>query len=93
MVEIIEAQARYVAQAVGLLRARGAAVLEVLPEVEDAYARWLDERAAGAVWSTGCRSWYLDARGRNVALWPGTVRAFRARLAALRPADFALTRS
>ena len=27
---------------------------------------------AGTVWSRGgCRSWYIDATGRNSAIWPG----------------------
>jgi cyclohexanone monooxygenase len=30
------------------------------------------------VWHTGgCRSWYLDAHGRNVTLWPRTTYTFR----------------
>jgi cyclohexanone monooxygenase len=30
------------------------------------------------VWNTGgCRSWYLDAHGRNVTLWPRTTYKFR----------------
>ena len=30
------------------------------------------------VWSSGgCSSWYLDAHGRNVTLWPRTTYTFR----------------
>jgi cyclohexanone monooxygenase len=30
------------------------------------------------VWSAGgCSSWYLDAHGRNVTLWPRTTFTFR----------------
>ena len=37
------------------------------------------QRAMGrTVWTTGgCASWYLDARGRNTTLWPGTTWRFR----------------
>ena len=33
---------------------------------------------SASVWMTGgCRSWYLDARGRNTTLWPGFSFTFR----------------
>jgi hypothetical protein len=33
---------------------------------------------ARTVWNTGgCRSWYLDGRGNNTVLWPGTTAHFR----------------
>lgn len=35
-----------------------------------------------AVWNAGgCASWYLDAQGRNVTLWPGSTLGFRRKLA------------
>jgi hypothetical protein len=32
---------------------------------------------AGTVWSSGCSSWYIDARGKNTSLWPGFTFVFR----------------
>jgi cation diffusion facilitator CzcD-associated flavoprotein CzcO len=90
VVLMFEAQARWIRDAVRLLRERGLATIEVRPEVQAAYAAWLDRRLRGTVWSTGCKSWYLDPRGRNTALWPGSATSFRARLARLRPEDFHL---
>ena len=41
------------------------------------------------VWSRGgCSSWYLDAHGRNVTLWPRTTFAFRRLLAHFDPAAY-----
>jgi len=38
----------------------------------------------------GCRNWYVDERsGRLTLLWPGTVDAFRARLARADGSEFA----
>jgi hypothetical protein len=37
-------------------------------------------------------SWYLDATGRNSALWPGTVRAYQRRVRNFDPRDYAVTR-
>ena len=46
--------------------------------------------AASTPWMTGgCRNWYVDERsGRLTLLWPGTVDAFRARLARADGAEF-----
>jgi hypothetical protein len=47
----------------------------------------------GSVWTSGgCRSWYLDATGRNSAIWPGSTISFRRRLRALKAADYQLIR-
>jgi hypothetical protein len=35
----------------------------------------------GTVWSTGCKSWYLDDTGRNATLWPDWTFRFRRRAA------------
>jgi cation diffusion facilitator CzcD-associated flavoprotein CzcO len=93
MVVMIEGQARWAARAIRLLRERGLASLEVRPEAEAAHHRWIERRARGAVWATGCRSWYLDAHGRNTTLWPASATAFRARTARLRADDLVLRAS
>jgi cation diffusion facilitator CzcD-associated flavoprotein CzcO len=90
MVVMIEGQARWVSRAVRLLRDRALASVEPTPEAERAYADRVRRRNAGAVWSTGCRSWYLDEQGRNTTLWPGTAAAFRLRTARLRLRDLRL---
>ncbi len=88
LVVMIEAQARYIREAVRVLRDRGgAASIAPRPEAQAAYNAWLRERTASAVWSSGCRSWYLDARGRNTTLWPGSTVGFRARTGRLRAED------
>jgi len=56
----------------------------------DAMARFDAERRAAArntIWSTGCKSWYLDETGLPTA-WPFTFDRFRAEMAAPRPADY-----
>lgn len=90
MIVMIEGQARYVREAICLLRDRGLASLEPRHAVQAAYNDWLTRRHARTVWSSGCASWYLDPRGKNTTLWPGFATAFRARTARLHPGDFAL---
>ena len=41
------------------------------PEAARGFGAWLDRRMQRTVWLSGCRSWYLDATGRNTTLWPG----------------------
>lgn len=77
---MIEEQATYVAR---VLDARAGRVLRVDPAAERAYTDEIAAAAASTRWITGgCRNWYVDERsGRLTLLWPGTVEAFRARIA------------
>ena len=53
-------------------------------------SRRIDRRMAGTVWPPGgCRSWYLDATGRNSALWPGYTWAYWLRTRRFDPAPTA----
>ncbi|MET7302732.1 NAD(P)/FAD-dependent oxidoreductase [Embleya sp. NPDC005575] len=79
MTVVIEAQVRYAVDAIRQMHDQGIADVEVLPEAQDAYNEWLDERMSRTVWTTGgCTSWYVDERnGRVTALWPGSLTRFR----------------
>lgn len=71
---MIEAQIRYVTGAVAHARAHGAASIEVRSAAQAAYDNHLRQKMRRTVWMTGgCRSWYLDHRGRNITLWPGLI--------------------
>lgn len=85
----LEAQAAYVRQALALVRDRGAAAIDVRPEVEAASDREVQQRFAGTAW-TRCESWYRDEAGRIVANWPGYVHEYEQRTAVLDPAEFTL---
>ena len=78
MVFMIESQVRYISEALRTMRTRNAATVEVRPETLRRYNDALQARIGKAVWNTGgCQSWYLDANGRNVTLWPGATWQFR----------------
>jgi cyclohexanone monooxygenase len=78
MVFMIEAQVAYLVDAWRQMRSRGLASVEPTAAAESAWNADLQRRMRRTVWSTGgCRSWYLDAHGRNVALWPRTTYKFR----------------
>ncbi len=81
LIEVAELQMNYVLQLVELLRS--ARCREISPS-EDAAARFEAARVLATkntVWTTGCKSWYLDDRGVP-ASWPWTLARFRAEMAA-----------
>ena len=77
MIYMIEANVRYVVDALLRRRAAGLRALEVRPAACRAYNAQLQRRLAGTVWATGCRSWYLSSSGKNCALWPGFTFQYR----------------
>ena len=78
MVYMIESQVAYLVDAWHRMRRHGLASVEPTAAAEAAWNADLQRRMRRTVWSTGgCRSWYLDAHGRNVALWPRTTYTFR----------------
>jgi cation diffusion facilitator CzcD-associated flavoprotein CzcO len=86
---MIEAQIRYVAGAIGHVRNQGAVRVEVRPGAQAAYDRTLQRKLRGTVWVTGgCRSWYLDDEGRNVALWPDFTWAYAWQTRRFDPASY-----
>jgi cation diffusion facilitator CzcD-associated flavoprotein CzcO len=71
IVFMIEAQVRYVLGALKTMDEHGLAAIEVKPEVHASFQDEVQRRMPGSVWTDGgCRSWYLDANGRNTTLWP-----------------------
>ncbi len=88
IVYMIEAQIRYVVQALDLIAADGVA-LEPHAAVQRAYSDSLQETLADSVWVRGgCTSFYLDASGRNSTLWPHRAARFRRTLRRFDPADY-----
>ena len=81
VVHVAESQMRYVLQWLDARdRAGPVAALDVRPQVQDAYNAGLQARLGGMVWASGCRSWYLDRRGRNAVIYPELSHRYRRRL-------------
>jgi cation diffusion facilitator CzcD-associated flavoprotein CzcO len=76
LIEVAELQMKYIVQLLELLRSGGIRALSPSAGVSDAFERERTEAAKGAIWSTGCKSWYLDDRGVP-ASWPWTFTRFR----------------
>lgn len=91
LVVMMEAQIRYLVDALRTMDERGAGAVEVRETVARAWNDELQARAARTVWvSGGCASWYLDARGRNTTLWPDQTYRFVARTRRFDPGAYDL---
>ena len=85
MVYMIESQVNYVIDALLRMRDDGVDTVEVKRETVQAYNDRLDEMHEGTVWTTGCKSWYLDDTGRNATIWPDWTFRFRHRTRSFDP--------
>jgi cation diffusion facilitator CzcD-associated flavoprotein CzcO len=90
IVYMIESQVHYVMEALKAMRERNAAFVDVRPEAQAQFNDKLQAQLDGAVWSSGCASWYLDASGKNRTLWPGFTFKFREATDEFRADDYEL---
>ena len=89
VVIMIEAQIRYVAEAIAAVDKRGAQALAPTREAQDRDNAELQQRLARSVWNTGgCRSWYLDEHGVNRTLWSGMTWEYWRHMRKLRPSEY-----
>jgi cation diffusion facilitator CzcD-associated flavoprotein CzcO len=79
MVFMIESQVKYIMDCLRTVRRRNLQTVEVRPEIQAAFNTEIQKRMQGTVWTSGCASWYLDARGHNTTIWPGFTFEFRRR--------------
>ncbi|WP_051293680.1 flavin-containing monooxygenase [Pseudoduganella violaceinigra] len=77
MIYMIESGVRYAVDGVRRVLRGGLHSLEVRPQVQAAYNQELQRKLKRTVWHTGCNSWYLDSRGRNLVIWPGFTFHYR----------------
>jgi len=76
LVFMIEAQAHYILQCLRELEARRADWLDVDADEQARFNARVQKALAGTVWNSGCRSWYQQDDGRNVAIWPWSTWRF-----------------
>lgn len=91
IVYMIEAQLDFLLAGLESLRQRGAAALEVHEDAAREFTGEMQRRLRETIWSSGCSSFYLDARGQNVALWPGFATTYRQRTRRFEPERYAFT--
>lgn len=91
VIYMIERQIEHLVRALRHMRERGVTTIEPRPEAQAAFVAAVDHGMGGTVWTAGgCKSWYLDAAGRNSTLWPGYTWQFARRLRRFDPAEYLL---
>ncbi|MGH2497147.1 MAG: flavin-containing monooxygenase, partial [Ktedonobacteraceae bacterium] len=90
MVYMIESQVKYILDCLRTMSRRNLQTVEVRPEIQEAFNTEVQRRMQSTVWTSGCASWYLDARGRNTTLWPGFTFDFRRRTRHFDPRHYRL---
>jgi cation diffusion facilitator CzcD-associated flavoprotein CzcO len=83
LIEIAEIQFRYISKLIELFRSGHAREINVTADATERLEAERVEAAKTTIWSSGCRSWYLDDRGVP-ATWPWTFERFRAEMDAPR---------
>jgi cation diffusion facilitator CzcD-associated flavoprotein CzcO len=88
---LIEAQLRYIVDALKTMRNRGMGTAEVRREVQDAFNERVQAALAGTVWNAGgCQSYYLDRNGTNSTIYPWTTIDLRRRTARFDASEYVL---
>jgi cation diffusion facilitator CzcD-associated flavoprotein CzcO len=85
---MIECQVEHMLQVLEEAGRRGATSAAPRPEAQARFQAEVRRRFPNTVWATGCRSWYLDEGGGNLALWPGSTAEYWWRTRRVDPQDF-----
>ncbi|MEA2433529.1 MAG: hypothetical protein QOG54_986 [Actinomycetota bacterium] len=93
LVVMIEAQIRYIVDALKTMSRLDLASVEVLPSSLEAFNDELQAKMQDTVWTMGgCVSWYLDEHGRNPTLWPDFTWRFKRATRQFDPVAYRLTK-
>ena len=93
MIFMMESQYNYIVDTLKTMTARNLAAVEVRGAAVSTFNEEMQRKLGRTVWSTGCSSWYLDARGRNTTLWPDFTWQYRRRTRHFDADRYVLTRS
>jgi cation diffusion facilitator CzcD-associated flavoprotein CzcO len=93
MIYMMESQYDHILAAVRRLSDPEVAYVDVTEQALERFIGEVNRRNDGLVWSSGCRSWYLDDDGYNFALWPGWTFEYRRRVRDLDEADYRVVRT
>ncbi|WP_295680702.1 NAD(P)/FAD-dependent oxidoreductase [uncultured Nevskia sp.] len=77
MVFMIESQVAYVMDALRTMRKQKLRAVDVKPDAQVTFNESIQGQLSKTVWTSGCKSWYVDANGKNTTLWPGFTFIYR----------------
>jgi cation diffusion facilitator CzcD-associated flavoprotein CzcO len=90
MVYMIESQLNYILDYLRRMDRRNLVAVDLRPEIQEAFDTEMQTRMHNTVWTSGCKSWYLDANGHNTTLWPGFTFEYRHRTRHFDPHNYTL---
>lgn len=89
---LAEAQLDYIVDGLQKIKAGNISKLNIKPEVLKAHNDKVQKHLKTTVFNAGgCKSYYLDANGRNFAAWPWSLKQLKARLKQLNLDDYQVT--
>lgn len=78
VLHIMESQMNYIVQYIAHLKKNSpTAFLDIKSDVQAMYNQAIQVLFEGTVWNSGCKSWYMNTRGKNTTLYPRLTRQFR----------------
>ncbi len=89
LIDVSEVQTNYVMQCIALLREGKASALAPSAEATRVFHESVLGAMADTVWTTGCKSWYLDEDGVPIT-WPWSAKRFHKEMRTLKISDFDL---
>jgi cation diffusion facilitator CzcD-associated flavoprotein CzcO len=89
---LMEMQIRYLIRTLKALGRHGLRSADVRPQAQEVFNAEVQRRLQGTVWNAGgCRSYYMDANGRNSTIFPGSTLELRRRLRRFEPSAYTTT--
>ncbi|KAI8147575.1 hypothetical protein BJV82DRAFT_596084 [Fennellomyces sp. T-0311] len=88
VVSMMAIQVDYAIKCIRLMKKKAWVAIEPKESAQEKFSADLQEKFKGTVWTTGCRSWYMNEVGQIWGLWCGTVTAFWWLLLSPVPNDF-----
>jgi cation diffusion facilitator CzcD-associated flavoprotein CzcO len=86
---LAEAQLDFIVDGLVKMKAKGITKLSIKPEVIKAHNDLVQKHIKTTVFNSGgCKSYYLDANGRNFAAWPWSLQKLKDRLKTLNLDDY-----
>jgi cation diffusion facilitator CzcD-associated flavoprotein CzcO len=86
---LAEAQLDYIVDGLQQIKAKGISKLMIKPAVLQHHNQKVQKHIQTTVFNSGgCKSYYLDANGRNFAAWPWSLKELKRRLSTLNLQDY-----
>jgi cation diffusion facilitator CzcD-associated flavoprotein CzcO len=92
IVFMIECQANYILQAIRRIVSGRARALDVRAETQASFNEEVQAELRGRAWTTGCKSYFMNAAGRIVTQWHKPSRHYWWRTLRFNPADYRIER-